>query len=168
MRHTDETKALLSEMRRGERNPFFGRKHSDETKRRIGERTRINNRTRRYEPLPQRIVIPDCETIAYVAGLVDADGSIRFAKKRPFAAIYNTNVDLIDWLCATFGAGNLSKGNLGRERVVCWRLDRALDVYAFVSAIRPRLIVKAADADAALAHLRAKYELGAEEVTANG
>lgn len=168
MRHTDATRAKLSEMRRGPRNPFFGRKHTEETKAKIAERTRINNLTRRYEPAPQRVVLPDEMTLAYVAGLVDADGSIRFARGRPFAGIYNTNRGLIDWLVATFGCGNLSNGNMGREQVVCWRLDRARDVYAFVSAIRPRLIVKAADADAALAYLREKYGLGAEEVVTSG
>lgn len=168
MRHTDETKRKLSEMRSGERNPMYGRKHTPEALRRIGLASQATNARRQYLPMPQRVRIPDTETLAYVAGLVDADGSIRFSKRRPFIAIYNTSVPLIDWLVATFGCGNLANGNMGREQVVCWRLDRARDVYALVSAIQPRLIVKAADAVVVLAHLREKYGAALEEVVANG
>lgn len=165
MRHTETTKQKLSDMRRGERNPMFGRKHTPEALKRIGVGARATNARRQYLPMPQRVVIPDETTLAYVAGLVDADGSIRFSGQRPFIAIYNTNAPLIQWLLDTFGCGNISNGNMGREQVVAWRLDRARDVYALVSALRPRLIVKAADADAALDHLRAKY---GEEVMAHG
>lgn len=165
MRHTATTKAKLSEMRRGERNPFFGRKHTPETRAKIAESTRHRNLTgkRSYAPAPQRITLPDESTLAYVAGLVDADGSIRFSGGRPFIAVYNTSQELIAWLVNTFGYGCLSNGNMGREQVVCWRLGAARDVYALVSAIRPRLIVKAGDADIVLAWYREKY---GEEVVA--
>jgi hypothetical protein len=168
VRHTPETKAKLSEMRRGERNPFYGRRHTPEARAKISAATRHRNLTgqRAYEPSPQRIVLPGEDTLAYVAGLVDADGSIRFSGGRPFIAIYNTNASLIAWLVETFGYGCLSNGNMGREQVRAWRLSAARDVYALVGALRPRLIVKAEDADIALAWLRDKY--GWEEVVANG
>lgn len=152
-------------MRRGERNPMFGRKHTPEALALIGAGARVTNARRQYVPVPQRIVIPDETTLAYIAGLVDADGSIRFRKGRPFVSIYNTNTDLIAWLMRTLGHGSVSNGNLGREQVVAWSIQAARDVYALVTAIRPWLIVKADDADAALAHLLEKY---GEEVVANG
>jgi hypothetical protein len=39
-RHTDKTKRKLSEMRKGERNPFFGRTHSAEFKRELSRRSK--------------------------------------------------------------------------------------------------------------------------------
>lgn len=167
MKHSTATREKISAMQTGERNSFYGRRHSPEARAKISAATRHRNLSgkRAYAPAPQRIVLPDEKTLAYVAGLIDADGSIRFSGGRPFIAIYNTSAALIEWLTATFGYGCISNGNKGREQVVAWRLSAARDVYALVSAVRPRLIVKAADADVVLAWLSDKY---GEEVVANG
>lgn len=166
MRHTDETRAKLSAQRQGANNPFYGRTHTPETRQRISESSRNRNLARTYEPAPQRITVPSGWQLAYIAGLVDADGSIRFrtdnstSKKvqRPFVAIYNTNVALIDWLVSTFGHGSVAKANMGRERVLAWSVTGARDVYALATALRPMLIVKASDADAAINFLKEKYQ----------
>ena len=109
MRHTDQTKAKLSEMRRGERNPFFGKRHSDEFRRQQSERTRAFNAKRQYEAAPQQIVVPtDVAILGYLAGMIDADGSIRFRRqKHPFVCIYNTHEPLLDWLRATLRYGSI-------------------------------------------------------------
>lgn len=166
MRHTDETRAHLSSIRQGAANPFYGKTHTEETKLRIAESSRLRNQSRTYEPAPQRITIPGPETCAYLAGLIDADGSIRFKTdhstkqkvRRPFVTVYNTNKDLITWLGETLGNGCVTKGNLGRDQVLAWTIQGAHDVYALLIAIRPWLIVKAVDADTALWYLREKYQ----------
>lgn len=173
MRHTPETKAKLSKRRVGALNPFHGKTHTPEVKMRLSESARIRNLSRTYEPAPRRITLPSQDALAYVAGLIDADGSIRFKTDhstqkrvpRPRVVIYNTSAPLIDWLCSTFDHGSVTKGNVGREQVLAWSITAARDVYALLTAVRPWLIVKADDADIALDHLREKY---GEEVVANG
>lgn len=164
MRHTAETKAHLSAIRQGSANPFYGRTHTAE----FGEDQAARNRMRTgpRDPLPQQIVIPDKALCAYLAGLIDADGSIRFKtdhstrtkNRRPFVTVYNTSRELIDWLMATLGHGCVAHGNLGREQVLSWTVQGARDVYALLTAIRPWLIIKSADADTALWYLREKYQ----------
>lgn len=165
MRHTAATRSALSVARTGAANPFYGKTHTADARARISAAATHRNRSRTYEPAPQRITLPDEVTLAYVAGLIDADGSVRFktdhstsAKvRRPFVSIYNTSVPLIEWLVATFGHGCVSRGNLGREQVFAWTIQGARDVYALLVAVRPRLVVKGDDADDALEHLRRRY-----------
>ena len=103
MRHTDETKRKLSEMRKGEKNPFYGKKHSPETKAKIAQWTREFNASRQYELNPLSITIPIEPDLSYIAGIVDGEGSIRFHRERPFIAIYNTDTRLMDWLQKKLG-----------------------------------------------------------------
>jgi len=158
MKHTEETKRLLSDMRRGERNPFYGKKHSPEFIEQARRRMQGLNAARQYEAAPQKVRVPTGNDLAYLAGMIDADGSVRFRKGRPFVAVYNTSRPLIDWLLATMGHGSVSYGNEGRERVMAWCIQGARDVYALSTALLPLLIVKRGDAEAALAYLREKYE----------
>ena len=156
MRHTEETKQKLSAMRRGPLNPFYGKKHTEEFKARA--RLILRDHAGKSTLAPQRLIVPIGITAAYLAGMIDADGSVRFRRGRPFVAVYNTYKPLIDWLVKTLGCGSVSKGNMGRELVQAWCITAARDVHALLGAVRPHLIVKAGDADAALAHLRDKYE----------
>lgn len=173
MRHTQATRERLSALHSGERNPFFGLTHTPEVRARLSENARHRNRSRTYEPAPRRIALPDEATLAYVAGLIDADGSIRFKtdhstqkrRPRPRVVIYNTSRPLIEWWLETFQHGSVTNGNKGREQVLAWSIAGARDVYALLAAVRPWLIVKGADADIALVFLREKYT---EEVVANG
>lgn len=157
MRHTEATKQKLSEMRRG-RNPFYGKKHSPEFRVRLSERTKAFNAKRQYAVQPQKITAPTGTTAAYIAGMVDADGSIRTRGGRPFVAIYNTHRPLIEWVMATLGHGCVTKGPMGRERVEAWTVSAAQDVWALIHAIYPFLIVKKGDADAVLKILSEKYK----------
>lgn len=160
MRHTEEKKAKLSAMRRGSNNPFYGKKHTPEVLEGMRNRARALNANRTYAVQPQRLITPTSDAIrGYLAGMIDADGSIRFRKKTlPFVCVYNTYAPLLDWLRETLGCGSIYKTTKGREQVQCWQTTAARDLFALLTSIRPFLIVKASDADAVLAFLREKYE----------
>lgn len=158
MKHTHATKLKLSAMRRGELNPFYGKKHTPEFRAAQSARTRAYNAERKYQPSPQQIVAPTDHVAAYLAGMIDADGSIRFRRGYPFVAIYNTHRPLMDWLMLVLKHGSISNGNKGRKTVRAWNVHAARDVYALITAVYPFLIVKRRDADAALEYLRGKYE----------
>jgi hypothetical protein len=161
MIHTDETKKKLSDIRRGDKNPFFGKHHSEEFKKRLSERTTAWNLSRQYDLEPQKVKIPETTDLAYLSGFCDADESIRFIgtdrKKRPFIAFYNTNKQVLDWILHKLEHGSLQYHNTGRERVESVRIDAAKDVYALASAMLPYLIVKKQDALAVISFLEGKY-----------
>jgi hypothetical protein len=158
MKHSKQTKAKLSKARKGELNPFYGKHHSDETKRKMAERTRLFNLTsRKYELSKQSIRIPPEPGLSYLAGVVDADGSIRFRRGRPFVSVYNGCDDLMRWLVKRVG-GQYKAGDLrGRVPNCTWSISAARDVYALCKALLPRLLVKQSDARAAMVALESKY-----------
>lgn len=155
MKHTAATKAKLSAMRIGERNPFFGRKHSPETRAKLAASTRRYNAVRQYVPQQQRVRIPS--DLGYFAGIVDGEGSIRFAAGRPFVAVYNTDERLMKWLVANVGGSYRAADRRGRTVCYDWRIGAANDVYAVCIALAPRLLIKRADAEKVIRHLRERY-----------
>jgi hypothetical protein len=162
MVHTEETKNKLSEMRKGENNPFYGKHHTEEFKKKLSERARLQNFKRQYDLQPLKAIIPSGNDIVYLAGFCDADGSIRFTrqngKPRPFIAFYNTNQEVINWIFNKFGgAGSIQYHNKGRLMVQSVRLDSAKDVYFVVRALLPFLIVKKEDALMVINFLETKY-----------
>jgi hypothetical protein len=161
MVHTEETKRKLSEARKGKNNPFYGKHHTKEVREMLSEKVKIQNSSRQYDLLPQRIVIPLEMDLAYLAGFCDADGSIRFThpngKPRPFIAFYNTNKDVISWILEKLQHGSVQYQNKGREQVQSVRIDGARDVYALTNALLPLLIVKRDDALNVINFLREKY-----------
>lgn len=160
-RHSEETKRKLSDMRRGERNPFYGRTHTAEFKAARREETRAKNAAHQYEPAERKAKPLGFGTCAYLAGLIDADGSVGFyqarGQDRPYLSIYNTHRPLMEWLVEETGCGSLSNGNMGREQVVQWRTSAARDLHALLYQIRPFMRVKGERADAVLRWLREKY-----------
>lgn len=159
MRHTAESKAHLSEMRKGDKNPFFGRKHTPETKAKLAKILRENRPGIGFGLSPVQVKIPAGVSLGYFAGLVDGEGSIRFRKKiRPFVAVYNTERRMIDWLLENVG-GKASPHDHKRGRLPVWQwhVDSARDVYAVCVAIRDLLMAKQGDADAVISFLKEKY-----------
>jgi len=158
MRHTAESKAHLSEMRKGERNPFFGRKHTPETKAKLARVLRENRPGIGFGLSPVQVKIPEGIELGYFAGLVDGEGSIRFVKKtRPFVAVYNTSDAVIVWLLSRVGGAIAGRDTRGRVPCITWRIDAARDVYAVCSALDPLLKAKQTDARLVMSFLERKY-----------
>ncbi|MFN3352502.1 MAG: hypothetical protein ACK4Z5_02745 [Brevundimonas sp.] len=57
---------------------------------------------------------------AYIAGMIDADGSITVSAQdgrvKPLVCVFNSNVPLIDWLSVTIGAGCSYRYKSGAKR----------------------------------------------------
>lgn len=156
-KHTEETKRKLSEDRKGENNPFYGKKHTEETKTKLAKVLREHRRDGVLSLSPLSISLPAQERLAYLAGLIDGEGSIRIRKKQyPFVAIYNTHQGLMDWLAQTIG-GRVGVDKRGREPQYYWTIGAARDVYCLVKAIYPYLIIKKQDADIVINFLEEKY-----------
>lgn len=157
MEHSSETKAKLSVMRQGKSNPFFGRKHSEETRAKMAEHTRQMNYARQYDLKPCGIRIPEPTDLHYLAGIIDGEGSVRFKKGRPFVAVYNTDRRLMDWIVATVGGTITGKDLRGRQPGYQWTIAGANDVAALCVSIAPILKIKSEDAKKAITFLRHKY-----------
>jgi hypothetical protein len=162
--HTEETKRKLSEMRRGDRNPFFGRKHTPETKAKMALWNRTHNVRRQYDLEPPRLKRLSVTERAYLAGIVDGEGTVGFRhptrerNPRPFLAVWNTNLTLMRWLESLGGPGIYArKSPIARKTCYGWSLSGARDLYIVLTAIRPYLRIKRDNADAVLAHLHARY-----------
>lgn len=91
---------------------------------------------------------------AYIAGMIDADGSICKSKNRNHfilkVRVHNSDKNLIDWLKRTIGAGNIhylppstdTKGY--RHTLPRWTYDISakVDVLRILEQIEPYLIIK--------------------------
>jgi len=99
------------------------------------------------------IVIPSDErVIAYTAGLFDGEGWIIISKRKwgkniidaIQVGLANTSLPLINWLHSTFKAGYIynGKSKLSKRFAYTWRLTRILDIYYFLKAITPYLVIK--------------------------
>lgn len=154
MKHTAATKRKCTAIR-------VGRRHTDEAKARIsaGLKRRIQQfgPFRRYERQPAAVTIPTGADLAYLAGIIDGEGSIRFREGRPFVAVYNTNTDLMDWLFRKTGRAGKVTDRRGRLPCYTWQVAGANDLLALCQALRPYLVVKLDDANRVLQHLRQKY-----------
>jgi hypothetical protein len=158
MKHTEATRARLSEARRGENNPFHGRKHTPETKAKLAAILRVNRPGIGFGLSPVQVKIPQGVALGYFAGLVDGEGSIRFIRKtRPFVAVYNTSEPLMDWLVLNVGGKVGRFDKRGRSICMTWRIDAARDVFAICSTLAPLLVAKREDATAVINFLEAKY-----------
>lgn len=155
MKHTTETKAKLSAMRKGAANPFFGRKHSEETRAKMAESTRQRNAARRYVPNAQSVRIPSGADLGYLAGIIDGEGSIGVrANGRVYVTVYNTCLSLMEWLEANVGGKvGASPDRRGRELCYAWSIQALNDVAAVVRAVVPMLHAKADDAARTLAYI---------------
>jgi hypothetical protein len=163
MKHTEETKQKLSIMRRGKKNPFYGKKHTERTKKILAEKSRTIDRRGQFAVSPTKIRIPGEESLAYIAGIIDGEGTIGIAsptKRRaqsPFLAIYNSNEQLMRCLVQEIGGAYHLGDRRGRVAGYYWRLSAARDVFRLCTALLPYLIIKLSDAKAILAFLDSKY-----------
>lgn len=158
MKHTKATKQRLSRMRKGENNPFFGKKHTPETKAKLAKVLRTYRANRQFSLTAQTVKLSNDESIIYLAGMVDADGSIRFVKKKyPFIAVYNTNKELMKWLVSEIGGKIGGKDNRGRKPSYQWRVYSIRNIYALCKRLLPYLKVKREDGIIVIKFIEEKY-----------
>lgn len=93
--------------------------------------------------------------VAYIAGIFDGEGCIKKRNKgrRGYdLRIANTCRDLHDWLVQVVGGiVHYRTQKAGYKQCGFWILHRRIAVVAFLMRLRPYLIVKAKEVDAALA-----------------
>lgn len=158
MEHTQKTKDGLSKMRAGKNNPFYNCTHTEEAIARIRAASGERSSKGRYTPRESRIKIPnDAISLGYLAGIIDGEGSIRFRKDRPFVAVYNTSMDLMNWLIDHVGGGITGVDRRGRELSYQWSISAAREVYLLCNSIDYLLIIKRNDAVDAITFLEEKY-----------
>jgi hypothetical protein len=162
-RHTDETRRKLSEMRRGERNPFYGKKHRPETINGFRKRMKLRheNKHGQYDINPRLLKNFSETEAAYLAAMIDGEGSITHHYNRPVVSVFNTDLNLMNWLVEKIGRAYRRHGKSANrpERKPCWAWDvaSAADVHYVLTRVRPFLIIKRMLAETVITELRAKY-----------
>lgn len=106
-----------------------------------------------------------CTDLAYLAGILDADGTLRIKKVRRSGRarsptyridvqVGNTSRQLIDWLLDRFGGNAHSRRFPGRWRKMWyWSLNRR-GAEQVLEGVRPYLTIKRANAEELLAFMR--------------
>jgi len=125
----------------------------------------------------QTVAVPtDVAKLAYLAGIIDGEGSIvpynKTATKRYWRiTVGNTSEDLIQWLKSNFGGTVNDKKQTwntwlgdapphgGQKPMWGWYVGRQADVFAILSAVEPLLIIKRGRANVALDEIRKNIEL---------
>ena len=112
----------------------------------------------RTRPIPS--VNVTATEAAYIAGLIDGEGSINISPIRGRAmgatiTVYNSNREMLDWCCAKTGVGTVNAGGGNKKEahhktVYRWGVYARQDVVGLVPTVRPFLISKATQADALL------------------
>lgn len=166
-RHTEATKQKLSALRAGENNPFFGRKHSQEFRDRQTIRTKQQNAARQYTISPRTVPDLSSESAAYLAGIIDGEGSITIKKGKRGATISvcNTSFALMEWLMKITGRPRVYRRKVQTSAIVKARCDifvfeitGARDVLYLLRATLPYLTIKRDRAENAISQLLKVYE----------
>jgi len=115
-------------------------------------------------------------TKAYIAGIIDGEGTImiiksnqvgakrgNYVREHPVVTIANTSYALLDYL-NSFEIGGYStdkrKGGKGNHKQCFqWCLASILPVYSFLKAIHPYLIIKKDRAEHVMAWIEERYDL---------
>lgn len=97
---------------------------------------------------------------AYLAGIIDGEGSIVFSDNRYHLSVGSTDKLLLDWIYDKVG-GTVSlktPGGYRRKPFYQWVRYEAYIVFQILSFIQPYLIIKKAKAQEAIANLWRKIE----------
>jgi len=99
----------------------------------------------------------DMGIYGYLAGMLDADGSIIMMRRErndkifydTFIQVTNTNKDLMDWLVENFGGYYRDETKYKKNEVLThkkpiysWRLQRTRDLVPILKLVIPYLIIK--------------------------
>lgn len=158
MKHTEETKQKLSKIRKGNKNPFFGKKHTPETIAKMRASCKQNCKGR-LDLADVSIKLPtDLFDLGYFAGIIDGEGSIGLRKQRTFVAVYNNDATLMRWLEENIG-GNVGwdADKRGREPNHQWNISAARDVHYLCKTMLPYLKIKKTVAQETMTYLENKY-----------
>jgi len=100
------------------------------------------------------VKIPDEKwKLAYLAGLIDGEGTIHLRRSRGKRVSYlkvqvnitNTSKELLDWILLNFGGRFSSRGpnpKIRKKRIYIWSISRTLDSYLILKAVLPFLLIK--------------------------
>lgn len=98
---------------------------------------------------------------AYIAGLLDGEGSICWYKQRrgrdqPMLIIVNTHYGVLEWM-EQFG-GRIAAKKVNGDRKPCWhwRMGRTAHVASLLEAIEPFMQIKKDKASAMLEELQSR------------
>jgi hypothetical protein len=119
-------------------------------------------------PQPPQLVIPNDErVIAYLAGLMDGEGSVFRMNGRPCVQIGMTDEGVIRWLRETLG-GNLTLDprKPPRKQLYRWRVFAQRDVLRFLWAVYPYMRVRRHPAGEAILEIHGKAEARLDELLA--
>ena len=111
------------------------------------------------------------EDLAYIAGIFDGEGCIRLSvnKNGPQITVYisNNNLELLEWLKTTIGAGSIQlsrKAEPEKNHKANYRYTIASKLaVSLCKLIRPFLIVKASQVDVILAYAAQEETAGARQ-----
>lgn len=120
-----------------------------------------------YVPTPFRrptLAVPDDPAVrAYIAGIIDGEGSICFLNKHWCVKVAMTDENVIRWLHSFGGhfdlhaqSKQLRVDGSPRKQAFAWNVHRYHDVIHLLTAIAPYMIVKRAKAEEVLTTLRLK------------
>ncbi len=100
------------------------------------------------------------EALAYLAGILDGEGCLRITRQRlrrkprnsprhwPTLFVGNTSRPLADFLRRTFGGSIYRRRpTVSHRPVYLWQLTTRASIFAILTAVRPYLLVKSAQAD---------------------
>jgi hypothetical protein len=167
----DEEAAILAAYQRGE-SALSIAEDSDRSYPTIISVLKRNGIAQRRRLRRPTITVPtDPAVLAYLAGIIDADGSIvlrRGAERQALKVLVaNTSPDLMDWLQETFGGRvhwadtrpDTGHRIVGTKPAGQWVVPRVVDSFRLLTAIEPYLVIKRSKAQAGLAWARAEWGL---------
>ncbi len=108
---------------------------------------------------PKTITMPnDPGILGYLAGLLDGEGCITIQNKSWRIQIAMTHEPVIRWLGVIGGSVSTRKVYGNRKPSWRWLLMRQADVLDFLETVAPHLMVKAQEANDAIADIRARIK----------
>lgn len=100
---------------------------------------------------------------AYLAGIFDGEGCVGYYKRKgnrnkysyvSMVCITQSNSEFMDWLQSTIGFGSVTSRAGKKHFEYHWQANKRANVYEFLEALEPYLIIKQAQARILLAHLQ--------------
>lgn len=100
---------------------------------------------------------------AYLAGLFDGEGCVGYYKRKGNRSKYSyvsvvmitqSNSEFMNWLHALIGFGNVTSRAGKKHFEYHWQANKRANVFEFLEAIEPYLVIKKKQAQVLISHLR--------------